>query len=385
MKSGRFSKTDCQVIAEAFEEDFSRFIANVAPLIEIQNSVETAEFRPYPDKPEIRIPLVIKNRFNPTEAKKYMKYLGFDDTFAVNLVTRQREGRVSMKVARLGLKYRVTNNHVMVYLMAMHIREQARGKKLQQILMEDPRSKQTWSEKCPNPSDWKQIAVSETAAFNTADQLFRNSQYSIANKIKLTKDGLINLRKKGKRAQLHKSFLEIMNMVYEKEYGITFFESGFVMIKEKNPRNPSGLVVHAIDEAKSKIILQTDLMVLHDLAEALGRARRREVKVHVLLENIVGDNWGDVVDILAESGITFSACKQFTSTTNNLMIIDDNKVVDGWFRFDPQGTHPSLISLTDITKMDRTYLEEFDRVLRNSKMLRRVSSGRSGRPPRIQI
>ena len=95
-------------------------------------------------------------------------------------------------------------------------------------------------------------------------------------------------------------------------------------------------VVRALDSAQQTVFVQAYSFTSKDIAEALLRARRRGVVIHIILDKSNLSDHYSGADFVANSGMSVLIDAKHPIAHNKIMIIDGETVITGSFNFTRQ-------------------------------------------------
>lgn len=134
--------------------------------------------------------------------------------------------------------------------------------------------------------------------------------------------------------------------------------------------NCVGVIVAAIDGAKSEILVQSNNLTAKPLIKALGRAHQRGVKVRVILDKADEHRHDRAGSWLIAERILPQVDTGVASAHNKIMIIDRDTVVTGSFNFTTaaqKNNAENVLLIKGHADIAAAYAQNWDRRLKSSR------------------
>jgi phosphatidylserine/phosphatidylglycerophosphate/cardiolipin synthase-like enzyme len=134
--------------------------------------------------------------------------------------------------------------------------------------------------------------------------------------------------------------------------------------------NCVGVIVAAIDGAKSEILVQSNNLTAKPLIKALGRAHQRGVKVRVILDKADEHRHDRAGSWLIAERILPQVDTGVASAHNKVMIIDRDTVVTGSFNFTTaaqKNNAENVLLIKGHADIAAAYAQNWDRRLKSSR------------------
>lgn len=122
-------------------------------------------------------------------------------------------------------------------------------------------------------------------------------------------------------------------------------------------------IVTAIEKAQSSILVQSYSFTSPEIAEALAKAHRKEVKVRVLMDKSQPKDRHSQIAFLAQSGIPILIDSPPGIAHNKVMILDERYVLTGSFNFTraAESRNAENVLLIDSPELAHLYTQNWQR------------------------
>ncbi len=131
-------------------------------------------------------------------------------------------------------------------------------------------------------------------------------------------------------------------------------------------------VIKEIDSAGSRIVVHAHSFPSYEIAKALADAKKRGVKVIVLVDRSQKKEKDTTAFVLGKAEILIYIDSDHVVANNNVMIIDGDVVITGSFNFTKEAEEKNAENMLIIrsSKVAALYLKNFDRHMAHSMIFR---------------